>query len=146
MNRPGENLFRAVCLGFSLLLLVGSLLWDIRLAALNDLAAAEEPETERLKAENARLLARCESSLSLEEIERYAVEELGMQRLCGRADDQSRETCGIKRAPSGRGILGSAAEYTFVSHDAGDSHEISKQAAPLPNRGRIARCSAARCC
>ena len=81
MKRP-ENLFRAICLCFSVLLLVLSLLWDIRLAALNDLAAGKKRETERLKAENARLLARCESSLSLEEIERYAVEELGMQRLC----------------------------------------------------------------
>ena len=45
--------------------------------------AGKKRETERLKAENARLLARCESSLSLEEIERYAVEELGMQRLSG---------------------------------------------------------------
>jgi cell division protein FtsL len=82
MKRP-ENLFRAICLCFSVLLLVLSLLWDIRLAALNDLAAGKKRETERLKAENARLLARCESSLSLEEIERYAVEELGMQRLSG---------------------------------------------------------------
>ena len=82
MNRP-ENLFRAICLCFSALLLVLSLLWDIRLAAVNDLAAARKREAERLQAENARLLARCESSLSLEEIERYAVEELGMQRLSG---------------------------------------------------------------
>lgn len=82
MKRP-ENFFRAICLLFSALLLVLSLLCDARLAALNDLAAEREREAARLRAENARLLARCESSLSLEEIERYAVEELGMQRLSG---------------------------------------------------------------
>ena len=62
---------------------MGSLLCGIRLAAVNDLAAERKKEVEELKAENARLLARCESSLSLEEIERYAVEVLGMQRLSG---------------------------------------------------------------
>ena len=81
--KRSENLFRAVCLCFSALLLVLSLLCGIRLAAVNDLAAGRKRETERLLAENARLRARCESSLSLEEIERYAVEELGMQRLSG---------------------------------------------------------------
>lgn len=83
MKRLGETLFRAVCLGFSLLLLVGSLLYGIRIAALNDAAAESKQRVETLREENAYLLARCESSLSLEEIERYAVEELGMQRLCG---------------------------------------------------------------
>ena len=83
MNRLGETLFRAVCLCFSALLLVGSLLYGIRLAAVNDLAASRKAEVEELKTENARLLARCESSLSLEEIERYAVEVLGMQHLSG---------------------------------------------------------------
>jgi hypothetical protein len=82
MDRPGEILFRAICLGFSLLLLVGSLLYGIQTTAYNDAAAAYRREAERLRSENAILLARCESSLSLEEIERYAVEELGMQRLC----------------------------------------------------------------
>jgi hypothetical protein len=82
MNRP-ENLFRAICLGFSALMLVLSLLCGIRLAAVNDLAADREREVKRLRAENARLRARCESSMSLEEIERYAEEELGMQRLSG---------------------------------------------------------------
>ena len=82
MNRPGENLFRAVCLGFSVLLLVGSLFLGIRTAARNDAAAESRRRAESLRQENAWLRARCECSLSLEEIERYAVEELGMQRLC----------------------------------------------------------------
>lgn len=83
MKEPGETLFRAVCLLASALLLILSLLSGIRLAALNDTAAACRREVEQLKTENARLLAACESSLSLEEIERYAVRELGMQHLSG---------------------------------------------------------------
>jgi hypothetical protein len=83
MNRPGENLFRAVCLGFSALLLVGSLFLGIRMAALNDAAAENRRRAETLRQENALLRARCECSLSLEEIERYAREELGMQYLSG---------------------------------------------------------------
>ncbi len=82
MKAP-EKLFRAICFGFSVLLLVLSLLLDARLAALNDLAAEREREAARLRTENARLRARCESNLSLEEIERYAREELGMQSLSG---------------------------------------------------------------
>ena len=82
MQRP-ENLFRGICLGFSALLLVLSLLLDTRIAACSDAAAEREREAENLRADNARLLARCESSLSLEEIERYALEELGMQRISG---------------------------------------------------------------
>ena len=80
MKRP-ENLFRAICLCFSVLLLVLSLLWDIRLAALNDLAAGKKRETAELRLENERLRARCEERLSLAEIERYATQELGMQYL-----------------------------------------------------------------
>ena len=81
MKRSAENLFRAVCLGFSLLLLVGSLLYGIRTAAWNETAAAYQRRAESLRRENAILLARCACSLSLEEIERRAAEELDMQRL-----------------------------------------------------------------
>jgi hypothetical protein len=71
----------AICLCCSLLLLVLSLLCGVRLTAVNDLAAERMRRAEQLRQENARLRARCESSLSLEEIESYAVHELGMQRL-----------------------------------------------------------------
>ena len=81
MKKLGETLFRAVCLCFSALLLVLSLLCGIRLTAVNDVAAERKREAERLKIENERLRARCESSLSLEEIERYATQVLGMQHL-----------------------------------------------------------------
>ena len=74
-------LFRAICIGFSLLLLVSALLGFIRLAALNEELTGLEKSLKTLKEENRVLQARVESSLSLEELERRATEELGMQRL-----------------------------------------------------------------
>lgn len=74
-------LFRAICIGFSLLLLVSALLGSIRLAALNEELTGLEKSLKTLKEENRVLQARVESSLSLEELERRATEELGMQRL-----------------------------------------------------------------
>ena len=83
MNRKGELLFRAVALCCSAVLLIGSLFLGVVTAARNDEAARLRRSAELLRQENAWLLARCESSLSLEQIERYAVEKLGMQRLAG---------------------------------------------------------------
>ena len=74
-------LFRAICIGFSLLLLVSALLGSIRLAALNEELTGLEKSLKTLKEENRVLQARVESRLSLEELERRATEELGMQRL-----------------------------------------------------------------
>ena len=74
-------LFRAICIGFSLMLLVSALLGSIRLAALNEELTGLEKSLKTLKEENRVLQARVESSLSLEELERRATEELGMQRL-----------------------------------------------------------------
>ena len=74
-------LFRAICIGFSLVLLVSALLGSIRLAALNEELTGLEKSLKTLKEENRVLQARVESSLSLEELERRATEELGMQRL-----------------------------------------------------------------
>lgn len=81
MKQVNEILFRAVCLCAAALLLVISLLCSIRVTAVNDRAARLERENAALEAEIAVLAARAESSLSLEELERYAVEKLGMQRL-----------------------------------------------------------------
>ena len=80
MKRVCENLFRAVGFCFSALLLILSLLTSIKLAAVNDRAVGLEQQVAQLEEDNAVLRARCESSLSLEEIERYATQELGMQR------------------------------------------------------------------
>ena len=65
---------------FSALLLVLSLLGAVHLAAVEDRAAALEWQCEHLREENAVLEAEYERSISLEEIERYAVEVFGMQR------------------------------------------------------------------
>ena len=78
-----EPAFLAICLCFSALLLIGSLLYGVRLAEVNDRAAACMESAERLRDENRRLRVQCACSLSLEEIERYAEEELGMQHLSG---------------------------------------------------------------
>ena len=81
MKQVNEILFRAVCLCAAALLLVISLLCSIRVTAVNDRAARLERENAALEEEIAVLAARAESRLSLEELERYAVEKLGMQRL-----------------------------------------------------------------
>lgn len=81
MGRMNGILFRAICIGFSLLLLVSALLGAIRLAALSEELNTLEKSLKTLKEENRVLHARVESSLSLEELERRAIEELGMQRL-----------------------------------------------------------------
>ena len=61
-------------------MLVLSLLCSIRLAAVNDRAAKLMKEIEALETENTVLTARAEERLSLEELERYAGEVLGLQR------------------------------------------------------------------
>ena len=81
MGRVNGILFRAICIGFSLVLLVSALLGAIRLAALNEELNALEKSLKALQEENRVLQAKVESSLSLEELERRAIEELGMQRL-----------------------------------------------------------------
>lgn len=80
-SRLGRILFRIICIGFSLLLLVGTLMGSIELAAMNEELTALEQELSELKNDKRILQARYESSLSLEELERYAKEELGMQTL-----------------------------------------------------------------
>lgn len=80
MKNLSEHLFRAVCVIFSVVMIVLSLLSSIELAAVNDEAAALEKELARLKTSNAVLQAEYENSISLEEIDTYATEVLGMQR------------------------------------------------------------------
>jgi cell division protein FtsL len=82
LKQVNEILFRAVCLCAAALMLLMSLLCSIRVTAVNDGAARLERENAALEAELAVLTARMESNLNLEELERYAVEKLGMQR-CG---------------------------------------------------------------
>ncbi len=78
-RRTADALFRAICLGFSALLLVLSLLTEAHMTAVSDRAAQMKTEIAALKTENEVLLARCESRVSLETLEKYAREELGLQ-------------------------------------------------------------------
>lgn len=80
MKDLSENLFRAVCGLFSAAVLVLSLLTSVKLAQVNDEAARLEKQAEALEEENRILSAQLESSLSLEELERRATQDLGMQR------------------------------------------------------------------
>lgn len=79
-KRTSALLFNAIAALFSAVLLVLSLLCTVETAAVNDQAAALVKENERLKTENQILQTRLDNSLSLEELETYALEELGMQR------------------------------------------------------------------
>lgn len=72
--------FRAVCLSAAALLFVLGLLTDVQSTAARAEAQRYEAMAEELRSENARLEARLESELSLEELERRATEELGMQK------------------------------------------------------------------
>ena len=72
-------LFRAVCLLFSALLLILSLLSGIDLTAANDEAARLKAELRETEEENRILQARIDEAGSIAEIERRAREELMMQ-------------------------------------------------------------------
>ena len=80
MRQVNEILFRAVCLCTAAVMLVLSLLCSIRLTAVNDSAARLKAENEALEEEIAVLTAKNESKMGLEELERYARENLGLQQ------------------------------------------------------------------
>lgn len=79
-KRTPALLFNTIAALFSAVLLVLSLLCAVETAAVNDRAAALKKENESLKTENQILQARLDNSLSIAELERRALEELGMQR------------------------------------------------------------------
>ena len=74
-----EQLFRAVCLGFSALLLVMALFGQIRLVKTE--SRIESLEKAIADAENERIVLqiRLNEALPLVELERRAVQELGMR-------------------------------------------------------------------
>ena len=72
-------LFRAVCLLFSALLLILSLLSGIDLTAANDEAARLKIRIEECEEENRQIRSKINAATSLEEIERRARQELMMQ-------------------------------------------------------------------
>ncbi len=65
---------------FSAILLVFSLLNSISIAAASESLSEQEKEKNKLEIENRCLTVECENRLSLEEIESYAEEVLGMRR------------------------------------------------------------------
>lgn len=82
MNREvSGTLFKAVGLIFSAVMLVLSLLTSIAITARNDSVQSLEKQVREFETENEILLAQCENSMSIEEIELYATQVLGMQHL-----------------------------------------------------------------
>ena len=79
-ERLSALLFRAICLGFSTLLLVLTLLWQIRLTALHSELRTLERELREAEDQKVYVQMRQSAQLTLEELERIALQELGMQR------------------------------------------------------------------
>lgn len=74
-----EQLFRAVCLGFSALLLVMALFGQIRLVKTESRIKSLENAIADAENERVVLQIRLNEALPLEELERRAVQELGMR-------------------------------------------------------------------
>ena len=72
-------LFRGICLGFSLLLLVLTLLGQIRLVSAEGRIETLERQLNEAENTNTILNTKLAAALSLEALERFAVQELGMQ-------------------------------------------------------------------
>ena len=68
----GGLVFRSILIFFSCVLLVFSMLSTVRLAEMNDRLMETEKRIEELSVKNDVLLAQYESSMGLDEIEKYA--------------------------------------------------------------------------
>lgn len=79
--RKRTKLPTAVLLLVSAVIVVLSLLASAKLAEVEDRSEKLTKETALLEQRNRLLLAQCENLVSIEELERYAIEQLGMQRL-----------------------------------------------------------------
>ena len=80
MKRQTANLmFRLICLLFSAVLAVATLLTGIDMTAESDRITARRAELAALEEENERLRAEAACAVSLEELEDYALHVLGMQ-------------------------------------------------------------------
>ena len=80
MKRQTANLmFRLICLLFSAVLAVATLLTGIDLTAESDHITARRAELKALEEENEGLRAEAACAVSLEELEDYALHVLGMQ-------------------------------------------------------------------
>lgn len=80
MKRQTANLmFRLICLLFSAVLAVATLLTGIDMTAESDRITARRAELKALEEENEGLRAEAACAVSLEELEDYALHVLGMQ-------------------------------------------------------------------
>ena len=79
-ERLSALLFRVVCLGFAAALLVLALFSQIRLVRSESRIEALQRAIADAKNESVLLRVKTDSALSLEELERRAVQELGMRR------------------------------------------------------------------
>lgn len=94
MKTPGESPFLFLALGLCALLLAMSLHYDMRAAVLNDQAARDKAACLTLGEELRQLRVRCSFAMNLEQIERSAREDLGMQRLCAEQIVRADQTVG----------------------------------------------------
>ena len=78
-KRTAALAFRMICLLFSALLAVSTLLTGIDLTAESERLSALRQEQRALEKENERLRAEAACGMSLEELEDYAIQVLGMQ-------------------------------------------------------------------
>ena len=79
MRRVSELAFQLICLGFSALLLVLTLLTHIQLVRTQ--SSITQLEKQIARAENERIILQIQtaSTMSLQELERRATQELGMR-------------------------------------------------------------------
>lgn len=82
ISRKGQGISIATIVGFvfAAMLLVLLLMSHIRLTALSDAAAASQTRLSELSEQQNKLQARYEQAFTLSEVERYATQELGMQK------------------------------------------------------------------
>ena len=79
MRRASRLAFRLICLGFSALLLVLTLLIHIQLVGTQSRITELEKQIARAENEHITLQIKTASAMSLQELERRAKQELGMR-------------------------------------------------------------------
>ena len=79
MRRASALAFRLICLGFSALLLVLTLLTHIQLVRTQNSITQLEKQIARAENERITLQIQTASAMSLQELERRAIQELGMR-------------------------------------------------------------------
>lgn len=81
MEKKRRNVFSSILLFFSALVIVLSLLAAARTAELRDKSEKLSTEIHEIKRENILLKSRCDNEVSLDYLERYATNVLGMQHI-----------------------------------------------------------------